>query len=280
MSDDPTLLGLLALLLLAGAVGLFVSTLGEARDEARDEASGGKLFPQRTSNPMRLSLARAGMRGAQDGGWYFASKVGLALLGALAVLTFTGPFVLPGEGRTFLALVAATLGFVAPSAFVRLLGQQRQDALQRSLPDLLDLIVTCLEAGMGLEESVRRASAQIARYGSPLADELETTLEDWADGRSRIGAIEELRVRTRVEPLGEFMEAVEEARRDGTTITGTLRGQATAMRNAEAARAEERARRVPLLVAVTLAIFMLPAAFIGVLGASIVQAVRLLLPGF
>ncbi len=276
MSDDPTLLGLLALLLLAGAVGLFVSTLG---DSAGDEDGDGKPLPQRTSNPMRLSLARAGMRGAQDGGWYFGSKVGLALLGALSVLTFTGPFVLPGEGRAFLALGAATLGFVAPSVFVRLLGLQRQEALQRSLPDLIDLIVTCLEAGMGLEESVRRASQQVARHGSPLATELETTLEDWADGRSRIGAIEELRVRTGVESLGEFMEAVEEARRDGTTITETLRGQATAMRNAEAARAAERAQRVPLLVAVTLAVFMLPAAFIGVLGASIVQAARAILPG-
>jgi len=279
MSDDPTLLAILAVLLLAGAIGLFVSTLGDQKGDDAEDVEG-KPIPQRTSNPMRLSLARAGMRGAQDGGWYFASKVGLALLAAMAVLTFTGPFVLPGEGRTFLALGAATLGFVAPSAFVRILGQQRQDALQRSLPDLIDLIVTCLEAGMGLEESVRRASSQVARLESPLAQELETTLEDWADGRSRIGSIEELRVRTGVESLGEFMEAVEEARRDGTTITETLRAQASAMRNAEAARAEERARRVPLLVAVTLAVFMLPAAFMWVLGASIVQAVRLLLPGF
>jgi tight adherence protein C len=276
LSDDPTLLGLLALLLLAGAVGLFASTLGDSLDETPE----GESPPQRLTNPMRLSLARAGMRGAQDGGWYFASKVGLALLGALGVFAFTGSFLLPGQGRTFLALVAATMGFVTPSVLVRMIGQQRQEAIQRSRPDLIDLIVTCLESGMGLEESVRRASAQVARYGSPLAEELEATLEDWSNGRSRLGAIEELRVRTQVESLGEFMEAVEEARRDGTTITESLRGQAVAMRSEEASRAEERAQRVPLLVAVTLAIFMLPAAFIGVLGASIVQAVRLLLPAF
>ena len=170
----------------------------------------------------------------------------------------------------------AAIGFVAPSGYVRALGNQRQDAIQRSLPDLIDLIVTCLEAGMGLEESVRRASGQVARYGSPLAAELETTLEDWADGRSRIGAIEELRIRTGVDSLAEFMEAVEESRRDGTTITETLGAQATAMRKAEAARAKERAQRVPLLVAITLAIFMVPAAFIGVLGSSVVQAIRTL----
>ncbi|MCO4769762.1 MAG: type II secretion system F family protein [Deltaproteobacteria bacterium] len=273
MSDDPTLLAILALLLLAAAIGLFVSTLGS---EERVESPDGAPVKNRASNPLRLSLARAGMRGDAIGGWYFGSKVGLALLAAISVLAFTGPFVLPGEGRTFLALFAAALGFVAPSGYVRVLGAQRQDALQRSLPDLIDLIVTCLEAGMGLEEAVRRASGQVARYGSPLAAELETTLEDWADGRSRIGAIEELRVRTGVDALAEFMEAVEEARRDGTTITETLRGQAIAMRKAEAARAEARAQRVPLLVAVTLAVFMLPAAFIGVLGSSVVQAVRAL----
>ena len=274
MTEDSTLLGLLALLLLVAAVGLFVSTLGaegESRSGLKDEAP-----RPRASNPMRLALARAGMRGDQIGGWYFASKVGMALLGAVSVLAFTGPVGLPGEGRTFLALFVAAIGFAAPSGYVRALGTQRQDAIQRSLPDLIDLIVTCLEAGMGLEESVRRASSQVARYGSPLAAELETTLEDWADGRSRIGAIEELRIRTGVDSLAEFMEAVEESRRDGTTITETLGAQATAMRKAEAARAKERAQRVPLLVAITLAIFMVPAAFIGVLGSSVVQAIRTL----
>jgi len=271
VTDDPTLLGLLALLLLAGAVGLFVSTLGQ-----QTEPETLRPEPKRPEHPMRLSLARAGMRGRDIGAWYFASKLGLSILGALVVLASIDEVTLPGHGRTVLALLAAAVGFVGPSGVVRIIGTQRQDALQRGLPDLIDLIVTCLEAGMGLEEAVRRACGQVARFGSPLAQELEATLEDWADGRSRIGAIEELRIRTGVDPLAEFMEAVEEARRDGTTITDTLRSQATAMRRAEAARAEERARRVPLLVAVTLAIFMLPAAFIGVLGSSVVTAIRTL----
>ncbi len=271
MTADSGLLGMLALLLMAGAVGLLVSSLGADADTANDE-------PQAPRNPLGLQLWRAGLAGRLDATGFFAAKIGLALLGGLAVLTFVDPLALPGAGRTLFAIAAAALGFVIPSVTVRVRAAGRQRKLQADLPDLLDLIVTCLEAGLGLEESVRRASRGLGRHAQVLGDELSATLDDWMAGRSRAGAIEDLRQRSGVDDLAEFMTAIDEARKEGTTITDALRGQAEAMRKAEAARMQEWARRVPILVVVNLAIFVLPAAFIAVLGSSIVQAVRTLMP--
>lgn len=271
MSTDSGLLGMLALLLMAGAIGLLVSGLGAEAERTADE-------PSTPNNPLGLQLWRAGLAGRLDATGFFAAKIGLALLGGLVVLTFMDPVALPGAGRTLFAISAAALGFVIPSVTVRLRAADRQRRLQADLPDLLDLIVTCLEAGLGLEESVRRASRGLGRHAQVLGHELSATLDDWMAGRSRAGAIENLRQRSGVDDLAEFMTAIDEARKEGTTITEALRGQAEALRKAEAARMQEWARRVPLLVVVNLAIFVLPAAFIAVLGGTIVQAVRSLLP--
>ena len=231
--------------------------------------------PAPPTGTLGLTLARAGFDGRRHGGWYFATKLLLAFGGAGLALAVEGV----GSGtQLFLALLAATVGFTLPSAILRIVGQNRQSRIQGELPDLLDLMVTCLEAGMGLDEAVRRASSELGRYGSPLARELAITSGQWASGKDRFGAIGELRVRTGLSSVAEFLESVEEARRDGTHITESLRAQAEVLRKEEAARAEAWARRAPLLVAVNLAIFMLPAAFVGVLGSSIVKAVRLLLP--
>lgn len=271
MSGNSGLLGMLALLLMAGAVGLLAASFGPSDDRDRPEDP----LPRST---LALQLWRAGLSNSFDATSFFAAKIGLALLGGLAVLILVDPVALPGAGRTLFALAAAALGFVAPSVAVRMRAEERERRLRADLPDLLDLIVTCLEAGMGLEESVRRASRGLGRHARDLSDELSATLDDWMAGRSRVGAIEELRQRTGVDDLAEFMTAIEEARREGTTITEALRAQAEAMRKADAARIQEWARKIPILVVVNLAIFVLPAAFVAVLGSTIVQAVRSLLP--
>lgn len=231
--------------------------------------------PAPPTGTLGLTLARAGFDGRRHGGWYFATKLLLAFGGAVLALAVED---VGSETQLFLALLSATVGFTLPSAILRIVGQNRQSRIQGELPDLLDLMVTCLEAGMGLDQAVRRASSELGRYGSPLARELAITAGQWASGKDRFSAIGELRVRTNLSSVAEFLESVEEARRDGTHITESLRAQAEVLRKEEAARAEAWARRAPLLVAVNLAIFMLPAAFVGVLGSSIVKAVRLLLP--
>jgi len=272
MNLDSGLLGMLALLLMAGAVGLLAASLGDGDDAPTADE------PQTPRSPLALQLWQAGLAGKLDATGFIAAKIGLALLGGLVVLTFVDPVALPGAGRTLFALGAAALGFVAPSVVVGMRSQERVRRLQADLPDLLDLIVTCLEAGLGLEESVKRASAGMGAHAQVLSRELSATLDDWMAGRSRVGAIEELRQRTGVDDLAEFMTAIDEARREGTTITEALRGQAEAMRKQQAARIQEWARKIPILVVINLAIFVLPAAFVAVLGGSIVQAVRSLLP--
>jgi tight adherence protein C len=232
----------------------------------------------RMASPLRRRLCQAGFYGPSDELWFFAVKIGLALLLALAALGFAEPLQFSSAGRTAIALLAAVLGFLSPDALLKATAEARQERLRADLPDLIDLIVTCLEAGLGLDAAVSRATQELGNHTAALSFELSRTLEQWSVGRDRREAVEELRRRTAVDDLAEFMASIDEARREGTTITDTLRGQAEAMRKEAAASAEAWAKKIPILVAITMAIFVLPAAFAAVLGPTVVQAVRMLLP--
>jgi tight adherence protein C len=228
--------------------------------------------------PLRQQLSRAGLHRGGDAAWFFATKIGLALVLSLGSLALLDPLALSPNGKLLFAAAGAMVGFVLPTAILDLRVQDRQRRLRSQLPDYIDMIVTCLEAGMGLDRAVQRATVELRSYAPDLCEELSITVGQWSAGFDRMAAVAELRRRTGLEDLAEFMGAVEEAGRHGSTITDALRQQAEFMRKGEAARQEAWAKRVPTLVIVLVLIFIVPPAFVVLLGSSVVQAVRLLWP--
>ena len=173
---------------------------------------------------------------------------------------------------------AALAGFYLPSLYVRAKADRRQEAIINGFPDALDLLLVCVEAGLGLEAAMERVGRELAS-AHPLVAELfsETTLMMRA-GASREEAMRRMGETAGVDAIRSFSTLMIQSDKLGTSIASTLRVYATEMREARRMRAEEKAYRLPVLISIPLVTCMLP-TMIGVLILpAAIRTVRELLP--
>jgi tight adherence protein C len=201
-----------------------------------------------------------------------ATKLVLAAAGAFLGIV---KFVTDPSGLSFLLLIAATvIGFLVPDALLSSKARTRQETIQRQLPDVLDQVTICVEAGLGFEAAMMRA----ATSGSgALANELARTLQDIGLGMPRRAALEQLLARTDVADLRHFVLAIRQAERHGVAIAQVLRIQADELREKRRQRAEERALKIPVKLVFPLILCILPALFVVMLGPA---AIRISNSGF
>lgn len=165
-----------------------------------------------------------------------------------------------------IGVVMSALGWKLPDFWLSTKVDQRGGAIQRALPDALDLIVVCVEAGNGLES----AMANVARkMTGPLAEELERTLQEISLGKSRRDALRDLTKRTQVPDLHAFIAALLQADQLGVSIAQVLRVQADAMRVRRRQRAEEQAAKAPVKMLIPLVLLLFPAIMIVILGPTV-----------
>jgi tight adherence protein C len=195
-----------------------------------------------------------------------ATKLVLGAAGVLVggLLLLSNP-----SGGTLLLLVAASvLGFMGPDAILASKARERQELIERELPDVLDQVTICVEAGLGFEAALQRA----ATTGSgPLAGELAHTLQDISLGMARRVALETLLERTDVADLRHFVLALGQAERHGVPIAHVLRIQSAEIREKRRQRAEERALKLPVKLVFPLVLCILPALFIVLLGPAAIR---------
>ena len=173
---------------------------------------------------------------------------------------------------------AAVGGFYLPSLFVQAKADRRKTAIINGFPDALDLLLVCVEAGLGLESAMERVGRELAS-AHPLVAELfsETTLMMRA-GASREEAMRRMGETASVDAIRSFATLMIQSDKLGTSIASTLRVYATEMREARRMRAEEKAYRLPVLISIPLVTCMLP-TMIGVLILpAAIRTVRELLP--
>jgi tight adherence protein C len=169
-----------------------------------------------------------------------------------------------GTVMTFLAaIVFAALLFVAPEIFVAARAKERQREILLALPDSLDQMTICMEAGLGFESAMARASQ--SNIG-PLAQEMVRTLQEMQVGVGRGEALRMLADRNDVPDLRHFVTAVLQAEHYGVPISHVLRDQAKELRAKRRQRAEEAARKLPLKLLFPLILFILPPLFIILIG--------------
>ena len=189
-----------------------------------------------------------------------AAKLVLAAVGASVgiVRILTAP-----SGGAFVLLVAgAAVGFLLPDALVSRRARERQELIQRELPDVLDQVTICVEAGLGFEAALSRA----AGGKGPLAEELARTLQDIRFGMPRRVALDKLLDRTDVADLRHFVIAIGNADRHGVPIAQVLRIQSGELRQKRRQRAEETALKIPVKLVVPLILCIMPALFIVLVG--------------
>jgi tight adherence protein C len=166
------------------------------------------------------------------------------------------------------ALGGAIAGYVLPDVVLSRLASARQLAITNALPDTLDQLTICVEAGLGFDS----AMARVARSGQgPLAQEITRLLQDLRVGVPRAEALDALLARTDVPELRQFVHAVIQAETYGVPVSKVLRAQATEQREKRRFRAEERAMKLPVKVIFPLVFCILPVLFIVVISPAFIK---------
>jgi len=253
---------------------------GEARQDAfakkqkervRDVlASVGKLVPGGAQSRSVLMMTRAGYRSPTAILVVRGVKILLpiALVGAVY---FSGFYV----SNPLLILGGALLaGILLPEIWILWRVSVRQGRLRRALPDALDLLVICVEAGLGLDQALLRVTQELKVVHFELSDELQLVNMEMRVGKSRIEALRELARRTGVEDVKSLVAMLAQTERFGTSIASSLRIHSDDLRTRRRQRAEEMSAKTSVKMVPVLVLFIFPALMVIILGPAILILLR------
>jgi len=172
------------------------------------------------------------------------------------------------------ALYFALLGYIAPPFFVRSRAKKRQKDIQRALPDALDLLVVCVEAGLGLNQALMRVSQEIGHVSKLTAMELGMVNAEIRGGVPREEALRNLAERTGLDDMRSLVTVLIQTDRFGTSVAKALRVHSDTMRQKRRQRCEEAAAKTTIKLVFPLAFCIFPAMFVVVLGPALIQISR------
>ncbi len=195
---------------------------------------------------LRLRLQRAGFRRDSALAIFLGSRVALVVLLPLVAALSPLRALMPAGLEQLAPLLALGLGYVAPSSWLDLRSRKRQEAIERELPGALDLMVVCIEAGLGLIQSLARVSSELRRSAPVLAGELELVQLESRAGKSNADALRGLARRSGVREVAVLVAMLTQTERFGTSLADALRVHCDTMRTVRMQRAEELAAKAPL----------------------------------
>jgi tight adherence protein C len=237
------------------------------------------LMPQTEleQNQLKVRLANAGFR--SDGavavylGLRFASFVGFFLL-SLAIF-------LPSEGLSLSSgkyiIVFAGIGFYLPNIILWWLRRKRQQEIFLTLPDALDLLVVCVESGLGLDAAMRKVCEEMKDHAKILAEELSLANFQLQMGRPRREVLHDLGVRTGVDDVRSLAAILIQADRFGSSIAQALRVQSDSMRTRRKQLAEEKAAKTAVQLIFPLVLFIFPGIFVVLVGPAAISIMETIL---
>ncbi|HSH76723.1 MAG TPA: type II secretion system F family protein [Longimicrobiales bacterium] len=202
-----------------------------------------------------------------------AATAGLMGLGFLVGVLFDARLL----GTMFLALWLGGVGWLIPSWYVLRVRAVRRMQIQTSLADALDLLVACVEAGMGLNQAMVRVAEEIRNVSEPLSEELAMLNLEIRAGTPRPQAFRNLADRTGLEDMEALVSTLIQTERFGTSVGRALRIQSDTLRQTRRQRAEEAAAKTTIKLVFPLVLFVFPALFVVILGPAVIQVVRALM---
>jgi len=232
----------------------------------------GKLLPSsKDLSATKLMLVRAGYR---------RPEALMALRGAKVILPIVFAIIVYVSGLTesnngmFVWILALVAGFLVPDMWLSRRVRKRQTVLRKALPDALDLLVVCIEAGLGLDQAFMRVSQELRITHPELCGELDLVNAQIRVGRTRIESMRELASRTGVDDIKALVAMLIQTDRFGTSVSQSLRVHADDMRLKRRQRAEEAAAKTPVKMVPPLVFFIFPALFVVILGPAIITIFR------
>jgi tight adherence protein C len=229
---------------------------------------GSRLSPSGTAARLQRNLDFAG----NPGGWTVERLLGVKGAGLVVGAVLLGLIGGLGARGLLLAVAGGAAGFWLLDLLVYNAGLRRQERMRRTLPDALDMLTVCVEAGLAFDAAMLQVSRNTT---GPLAGEFARVLQEVQIGKVRAEAFGDLATRTDVDELRTFVAAIVQADRLGIPIANVLREQSREMRLIRRQRAEERAQKVPVKILFPLIFCIFPASFVVVLGPAIVRIMRM-----
>ena len=297
------LIAIAGVLLLGAGVMILVVNLGKARGSSATidqiqtygyvaESSGGSEVESTARRPLDSMAGRIGDWAARRTGRFGEEKIREKLISAgmygttprkvlgyqvLCAIAFSLVllWLIPAMGGSLifavvLAAAAGVGGWFAPVYYVELKRRKRMELIDKQMPDMIDLLVVTIEAGLGILASMRVASESMS---DPLGQELRLTLQEQRMGLSVGQAIESLGRRADAPNMRIFVRAITQGERLGVSIGTTMRNLSVEMRKRRRAMAEERAQKMPIKMLFPLIFFIFPALFIVILTPMMINIV-------
>lgn len=236
------------------------------------QALGERIEPGRKDvSAIRLRLLQAGYQSQAAVPVFLGSRIALPIAMGFSAVTILGVLGMTSFAGLIATVWFAAMGYVAPSVFVGARIRRRQKEMQRALPDALDLLVVCVEAGLGLNQALVRVSEEIDRLSPTLSEQFALVNLEIRAGTPREDAFRNLGERTGLDDLKSLMSMLVQTDRFGTSIAQALRVQADTLRTKRRQRAEEAAAKTTIKLVFPLVLFIFPAMFVVILGSAIIQ---------
>jgi tight adherence protein C len=231
------------------------------------------------TSALRIAFLNAGIRRDDARLIYFGAKTFLPL--AMAALSWMALRVAGhAYGMTLLlyVTVSALVGCYLPNLVLRWKVRTRQREIFENFPDAADLMLVCIEAGLGLDASLTRVADELRRQSLALAEELHLVNLEMRAGGTRDKALRNLAMRTGVDEITTFASMLTQADKFGTSIGDSLRIFSDDLRHKRQVRAEEAAAKVPTKMLIPLVLFIFPSVIMVILGPALIRVVRTILP--
>ncbi len=247
------------------------------RDRARDTlASLGKLLPGNSNQTPRtqLLMMRAGYRSPQA----LSAMSGLKILMPVVLVALVFSTGVYRWNPIMFPIIAAVLGYLLPETWLVWRVSARQHRLRRGLPDGLDLLVICVEAGLGLDQALMKVTQELRITHPELSEELQLVNLEMRIGKTRLEALRELARRTGLEDIKSLVAMLIQTDRFGTSVAQSLRVYSDDLRIKRRQRAEEMSAKTSVKMVPPLVFFIFPALMVVILGPAVLTLMRQLVP--
>lgn len=232
------------------------------------------LAKQVDSEELTLMLRRAGYRGRSP----IIAFLAIRHLAPVVMMLFSAIYVFvildlqqPIALKLLIVTGAAVLGYFAPNLYIKNMITKRQAAIRRSWPDALDLLLICVECGMGIDSCFRKVADEIGRQSPELAEELSLTTAELSYLQDRRKAYENLGDRTGLEGVKAVVTSLVQSEKYGTSLGQSLRVLAQENRDMRMAEAEKKAAALPPKLTVPMILFFLPVLFVVILSPAAIS---------
>ena len=222
---------------------------------------------------IRVQLLQAGIRNPMAPFFYMGAQAGLPIIFVLfsMIIMSSGDDEVASGTKFFILIGAIFAGFFLPRLIIKNQADKRQQDLGHTFPDALDMMLICVQGGIGLEQTVERVAEEVADHSPVLAEELGILSAEMAMLNDRRAALGDFG--RRVGGFGKsFATALIQAEQYGTSVSQALRVMATELRDVRMANAEQKAASLPPKLTVPMILFFLPALFIIILGPAGIEA--------